>query len=144
MSDFNLLWNHSNSLMSISWIVEAYSWECNLEEASDFSFSKKTNSSKFAFVEDVNSWERASNKYHENWANTKSNDSKFKKSRKLVPRTTVKLIFARFAYQTKESATNNPLCRKCILQLKKKATMIVCISMHCYKSYGDYRILKKY
>lgn len=46
---------------------------------------------------------------------------------KHVRRTTVKLIFARFAYQTKESATNNSLCRKCILQLKKKATMIVCI-----------------
>lgn len=50
---------------------------------------------------------------------------------KHVRRTTVKLIFARLAYQTKESATNNPLCRKCILQLKKKnnndSLRIVCI-----------------
>lgn len=91
-----------------------------MEEASDFSFSKKTDSSKFAFVEDVNSWERATNEYTKIELPRIQMIPSIRRVGKHVPRSTVKLIFARFAYQTKESATNNPLCRKCILQVRKK------------------------
>lgn len=35
---------------------------------------RKITLSKFVFVEDVNSWGRATHKYHENWATVNSND----------------------------------------------------------------------
>lgn len=54
-------------------------------DASGFSFSKKTFSFKYVFVEDLNSRKRAIHECHENLAAKKSNDSTM--SGKEIPET---------------------------------------------------------
>lgn len=76
--DCYLLWNHLNTWgpifvnCSFFWVIgrDVNSWMCR------FSVSAlKLTLSKFVFVKDVNSFGRASHKYHENWTTMNSNDS---------------------------------------------------------------------
>lgn len=68
-----LLWNQLNLHVVLNfhglWIF-AYWWGCYSVDASVF--SKKDNSFKFVFIEDVNLLGRATKEYHENWANINS------------------------------------------------------------------------
>lgn len=53
-----------------------YSWGCKFGDGWVFSVSeRKLTLSKFVFVKDVNSFERATQEYHEHCATTNSNDS---------------------------------------------------------------------
>lgn len=67
------LLNYARGNFCGMWVF-AYSWGCCFVDAPVFSFSKKDNSSKFVFVENVNSLGRATQEYHENWATANSND----------------------------------------------------------------------
>lgn len=67
------LLNYAGGNFRGMWVF-AYSWGCCFVDAPVFSFSKKDNSSKFVFVENVNSLGRATQEYHENWATANSND----------------------------------------------------------------------